>query len=372
MLKISTIGLGNAGSQVSQLAYELKNIPGLAINSSKQDLASITLPLRFAIGDEKGAGKNRDNAKAFLKAHIAELVKEADVVEHITSSDIVFVISSIGGGTGSGMAPMMVDILQKAFKNTKFILVGIYAPLRESLAAQQNSIDYLKEIREHNSTATIMAYDNNRYSDITTSEMMTKVNREIVEDLAVLRGDYQFTTPFNSIDEKDMMRILQTPGRLVVYRATGVREKDIDEKGLEDILLVKIVKDSAHAELDKDQVVKRLGIITNLTASADEKFDINIKNVKKYVGEPVEGFEHVHRLEKGDSNNVFLIMSGLSVPNDRIIKMTERIEEGIALLQQSTESVLDTLNTANIKSLREDVSSDADAGVDLDDIFGKY
>ena len=150
MLRICTIGIGNAGNQVSELAYTEKQIPGIAINSSEKDFSSIKSITKMIIGDKQGAGKNRDEAKKFIKEQIHGILSSDVFLKHIEDNDVIFIISSIGGGTGSGMSPLMTDILSRKFSDKFFVLVEIYPPLKESIAAQQNALDYLKEINSFN------------------------------------------------------------------------------------------------------------------------------------------------------------------------------------------------------------------------------
>jgi hypothetical protein len=205
--------------------------------------------------------------------------------------------------------------------------------------------------------------------------MLQLVNREIVEDMIVVRGDYQKPTPYNSIDEKDMLKLIETNGRLVINRTVGVKEKDIDDKDLES-RLVDSVKSSAHAELDRDQIIKRLGLIVNLGEKVYKSLDTNLPKFKDLIGEPIEGFEHIYiNVDDDEVNRVVTILSGLSVPDDRIQKIMQRIEDATALLTRTKESsILDDASTDLIDELRSgskkeevDVNS-----IDLDDIFGSY
>ena len=106
MLKVGLIGCGNAGNQVLQEA--LKTYPDMklvAINSSENDLS--TLPdsiTKITIGDGKGCGKNRMEAKKSLASQVLELVRNKEFIEFMSDLELAFVISSTGGGTGSGAA----------------------------------------------------------------------------------------------------------------------------------------------------------------------------------------------------------------------------------------------------------------------------
>lgn len=375
MLKICTIGIGNAGNQIADLAFSKKNIPGVAINSSEKDLMNVNYVPTFIIGDMKGAGKNRDAAKTFIKDQIKNILSQKQFISLIEEQDVVFIISSIGGGTGSGMTPLLTDVLTKRFPTKHFVVVGVYPPIKESIAAQQNGLEYLTELKEFLPNIAYMSYDNNRRAHLTTSDMMSSVNEEIVEHLDIIRGQYLYPTPFNSIDEKDMLRILETPGRLAVYYIDYFNEKDLDKQSIEKLLEEEIKNESSNVELDRDKLIKRFGIITNLSTKLNQTFNSDCPEVKELIGEPVESFEHIY-ITKSDEevNRVVLILSGLSIPDDRLTKIVQRIEDGLEELGKVKESsVLDSSYTMEtVKELRKETTTSENVELDLDDIFSKY
>jgi len=374
MLKVGVIGLGNAGNQVAELAFKSRQIPAIAINSSEKDLVNISAIDKILIGDQKGAGKDRTEAKKFMKNHITALMKQEKLIKFIEDLEVIFVVSSIGGGTGSGMSPVFTEILTKAFPSKRIVLVEIYPALSESIAAQQNAIDYLKEVRDFLPNITFMAYDNHRFSNLPTDKMMQAVNAEIVEDIAVLRGDYQIPTPFSSIDEKDALRLIETPGRLCIAKAYDLKEKDLDDKSIEEILVNDLKNVSSTVELQRDKIVKRIGLISNLNKTLHEKLNTKLETLKSFVGEPVEGFEHIFINSSDDmQNRVISILSGLTIPDDRVQKMLQRIQEATeAITKVQESSILDNINTDLIDELRKKETPETTEEIDIEDTFSKY
>lgn len=373
MLNIAVVGIGNAGNQVAELAKKEYGVPGVAINSSEKDIATLQTVEGLIVGDEKGAGKDRRTAKEFMRDGVRELLEKPELRSVIKDNEIIFIVSSTGGGTGSGMSPVLREILSKVYPSKHFILVGILPPLAESIAAQQNSIEYLKELTAQN--PVFMLYDNNNITNTSMSNVMKTINRELVEDLVAIRGDYQLDTPYNSIDEKDMLRIIETPGRIVVNRVTGFKEKDIDVKSIEQ-RLIDTIKNSTHSEIDRDKIVKRQGLIINLNETLYESLDTNLPDVRGLIGEAIEGFEHVH-LNDNVPSRVVLITSGMSVPDDRITKVVQRIEEAtVALTLTKNTSVLGDTDVSLLNELRrgdaETPNEPENGKVDLDDVFSKY
>lgn len=370
MLTLGVIGIGNAGNQVADLA-SMKGFPAIALNTSTSDIETLKNVKSVIIGeDRQGSGKDRSTAKSYAKANIQQLLGNSELTNILENVQVVYVVSSTGGGTGSGMTPVLADIISKVYPGVVVITAGILPTLRESVAAQQNTVEYLQELRK-NPDRVYDLYDNERIAG-NMREVLSTINDEIVETLCMIRGDYQPLTPLASIDERDMLRIVQTPGRLARVSTKGFQEKDIDSKSVEERLLESL-KNSPVVEFELDKIVRRLGIIVTLTDKVFKTFDVNIPTITNYIGEPVEGFEHI--CDTATENAVHLILSGLSIPDDRIQKISQRISEAMEALSQTKDSsILDSMDTGALNSLRrgEEVAVSTDDTVSLGDLFSQY
>ena len=380
MLEVGLIGIGNAGNQVATLASEKLGIDVFAINSSRQDFDTIpdSIPKKL-IGDEKGAGKNRSDAKAFLKKQIMDLMSDEDFKNFMVSKEVVYICSSTGGGTGSGMAPIMSSIIGNSFKNSDgsdkiIILIGILPTLLEAYSTQVNTLDYLTELYQTLEDPTYMLYDNDKLSKKSTCDMMKAINTSIVDDISVMMGMHTPTTPYASIDEKDMKVILNTQGRIAIASLTDLKEKDLDETTIED-LLINDIKTNTHSELQRDKVVRRTGVITNLSENINSTFNTHIPEIQEFIGSPVDEFEHIYvNSDRKMPNNVFLIMAGLSKINDRIHKINDRIEE-IEEAQKGNDEEDDALSEQDVNKLNEKRNyrrSSENSDVNLKDIFSRF
>lgn len=375
MLDVSVVGIGNAGSQVAALAADKLKIPVLAINSSEKDLQTIpeTIP-HYLMGDEKGAGKERQAAKLFLKDSVMDILSK-DFAQDVFNKEVVFVVSSTGGGTGSGTALVLADVIREVYHDTKVILVGILPTLKEALSTQVNTIEYMKELYETLGDATYMIYDNEKLAKLPSTIMMQKINQSIVDDIDVIRGTYQHPTRYASIDEKDAGNIISTSGRIVIAALRNLKEKDIDEVTLED-LLIEQFKINTHCEIQRDKIVKRTGVISLLSERLNERFDTNLVEVQKFIGTPVESFEHtVINADRQLENCVFLIAAGLTQINDRIRKINDRIEEiNEQQMQREDDSELSDIDLQSLnKKIDRKSATDREGGnVDVRSILGKF
>lgn len=375
MLDVSVVGIGNAGSQVAALAADKLKIPVLAINSSEKDLQTIPEAIpHYLMGDEKGAGKERQAAKLFLKDSVMDILSK-DFAQDVFNKEVVFVVSSTGGGTGSGTALVLADVIREVYHDTKVILVGILPTLKEALSTQVNTIEYMKELYETLGDATYMIYDNEKLAKLPSTIMMQKINQSIVDDIDVIRGTYQHPTRYASIDEKDAGNIISTSGRIVIAALRNLKEKDIDEVTLED-LLIEQFKINTHCEIQRDKIVKRTGVISLLSERLNERFDTNLVEVQKFIGTPVESFEHtVINADRQLENCVFLIAAGLTQINDRIRKINDRIEEiNEQQMQREDDSELSDIDLQSLnKKIDRKSATDREGGnVDVRSILGKF
>lgn len=385
MLNIGIIGIGNAGNQVAALAANEMGIDAICINSSEKDLGMVGgKAKKILIGDSKGAGKNRDEAKAFIKENLKSICNSEEIDQFFKSADgvnkdFVFIVSSTGGGTGSGSAPMFADIMRALRPNTNFILIGIMPSISEAFSAQVNTCEYFKELYSACTDIPYMVYDNEKMSDKPINVMMDTINKAIVDDLKVIRGDYQFPTKYCSIDEKDATSILTTTGRIVIAGARDIRQKQLDKKTIGQFI-VDDLKENCHAEMNRDKKVHRLGIISYLDADVNEKFDGQLQDVQEFIGTPIETFTHF--AIKGEDvseipNVIYLIASGLSRIDDRIERVAARVQE-IQDAQEKLKAHQDSLEGIDIsalnakKEIRKKSETAADAKVDVSNIFAKF
>lgn len=384
MLEIGVIGCGNAGGQIANLSNKELNVDAIAINSSENDLATLPDSLtKILITDgqsEKGHGSGKDRAKAkqFLKDKILQLLKSEEFISFM-DRDVVFVVSSCGGGTGSGISPILSELLRKRFDGVKIVTIGILPTLKEAALNQTNAAEYLKELYESSEDVSYMLYDNNSYTGMPTYQLLPTVNETIVRDISVIMGKYQTQTELESIDENDMKDIISASGRIVVAGLYDVKEKDLEDTSIDE-LLVKALKESSHAELQRDKKIKDLGIITNLSQKIYDKHDKSLPIVKEFIGKPDIDFIHeVVNIDNSMPNNAILVLGGLSPITDRMMAIKDEVDEFIAekKKKESNNNALDILSqidTGAAKEIRKNdkvQSADSDE-IDVEDIFSRF
>jgi Cell division GTPase len=108
--QIKVIGCGGGGNNaVNRMIQEgLKNVEFIAVNTDKQALMMSHASQKIQIGDKltKGLGAGA-NPEIGQKA--AEESKE-EIAQAIKGADMVFITAGMGGGTGTGAAPVVAEI----------------------------------------------------------------------------------------------------------------------------------------------------------------------------------------------------------------------------------------------------------------------
>lgn len=319
-LTIGVIGIGNAGSQVAMRAFKAKH-DAICINSSVKDLDNsvlgATIPA-LKIGDGRGSGKTRANAMALLKSGGNQSVK--DILLHprfrgvVEPADVVFVIFSTGGGTGSGIGPYMAETLRKAYKGKLVISYGILPILAESVLAQANTIACVNEMAE--GSGPYMLADLEFYSKLPLEKAYDQVADFMVETLNIIRGDHFEMSTAGMADERDVMTVISNPGYMVAQMLGDITENQ-DGKTLQGHLIDQF-KSSPAARCQHDGRVVMDLMIANVPAQYEDPMKMgDFRELHEYIGEPKASFLHYAVNNSRATAEVMCICSGMSVPMDR-------------------------------------------------------
>ena len=144
--QIKVIGVGGGGCNAVNRMIEsgLKGVNFLAINTDKQALTTSMAETKLQIGEKLtkglGAGANPEIGQKAAEENIEDLTK------FIQGADMVFITAGMGGGTGTGAAP----IIAKAAKDMGILTIGVVTkPFkfegRKRRVHAEQGITYLKK-----------------------------------------------------------------------------------------------------------------------------------------------------------------------------------------------------------------------------------
>ena len=121
LVKIKVIGVGGAGNNAvnRMIASNIVGVEFIAVNTDKVVLLNSSAQTKIPIGEKltkgHGAGANPEIGARAAEENIEELTAA------IKGADMIFVTAGMGGGTGTGAAP----IIAKIAKDMGILTVGI-------------------------------------------------------------------------------------------------------------------------------------------------------------------------------------------------------------------------------------------------------
>jgi len=275
--QIKVIGVGGGGNNAVNRMIDagLSGVEFVSINTDKQALLSSQANQKIQIGEKLtkglGAGANPDvGAKAAEESY-------DEIAQAISGSDMVFVTAGMGGGTGTGAAPIVAQIakdmgiLTLGIVTKPFIFEGKQRSVRaeEGIAALKDSVD------------AIVTIPNDRLMQI-SNQHTTVMDAFKMADEVLLQGvkgisDLITGNALINLDFADVVTIMKNTGiaHMGVGRASG-------EKRAEDAVKMAISSPLLETTIDGAR-----GILINITGGPDlSLFEAN--NAASLVSDAVD------------------------------------------------------------------------------------
>ena len=258
--KIRVIGVGGAGGNAINNMIEsgLKNVTFIAANTDLQALdisrASIKIQLGANVTRGLGAGANPEIGRQ------AGLESIDQIKEVIEGSDMVFITAGMGGGTGTGAAP----IIAQASKELGALTVAVVTkPFgfegKKKMQIAENGIAQLREVVD-----TIITIPNNRLLElkpraVTLLETFKKADQVLyyavkgIADLITIQG-------LVNVDFADVRTIMEEKG--LALMGTGISSGDNRS--------IEAAQRAIRSPLLEDVSIKGAkGVLMNITASSE-------------------------------------------------------------------------------------------------------
>jgi cell division protein FtsZ len=223
--KIKVVGIGGGGGNaVSSMidSGEINGVEFIVVNTDAQVLLQNKVPTKLQIGEKltKGLGSG-GNPDVGLQA--AEESREK-LKELLIDSDMVFITAGMGGGTGTGAAPVVAKIAKEAGALTVGIVTKPFhfEGARRSVSAD----DGIEKLREE--VDTLIVIPNQRLMDVIDRKMTLLEAFKVVDSVlsqAVSGISDIITTPgLINVDFADVKTIMKDAGTALLGIGTGVGE----------------------------------------------------------------------------------------------------------------------------------------------------
>lgn len=222
--KIKVIGVGGGGCNAVNRMIEsgVKGVDFVVANTDLQVLNSSKAPVKLQIGasitNGLGAGAKPEVGKE------AALESKGEIEEALSNSDMVFVTCGMGGGTGTGAAPIVAEIAQSLGALTVAIVTK---PFRfEGKRRMEQALAGIEELRKH--VDTLIVIPNDRLRDIIDKTTpMQDAFKEV--DNVLHRGvqsisDLIAVTGLVNLDFADVKAVMEKRGNAIIGIGLGVGE----------------------------------------------------------------------------------------------------------------------------------------------------
>ncbi|MBI5197970.1 MAG: cell division protein FtsZ [Nitrospirae bacterium] len=257
-IKVVGVGGGGCNAVDRMIASQLRGVEFVAINTDAQALARSKASVRLQIGTSltKGLGvganpdKGRDSA-----------LEDADRMREIFGkTDMVFITAGMGGGTGTGAAPVIADLARQMGILTVAVVTKPFH--WEGHKRMQNAEEGLENLRKH--VDTMIVIPNQRLLGIVDRKITMLESFNLADD--VLRqavqgiSDLITCTGLVNVDFADVRTIMSYTGRAVMGMGTGIGENRAVEAAQKAV---------SNPLLEEGSIEGARGVLINVTGGSD-------------------------------------------------------------------------------------------------------
>lgn len=257
--QIKVIGVGGGGNNAvnRMIEAEVKCVEFISINTDKQDLALSAASQKIQIGEKitKGLGAGA-NPEVGRKA--AEESRD-EIAQAVKGADMVFVTAGMGGGTGTGAAPIVAEVA----KEMGVLTVGIVTKpfWFEGKVRARNSDEGVLNLM--NAVDTLVVIPNDKLLEVAETRTPLTESFRMADD--ILRQGVQGISDLISrpglisLDFADIKTIMKDTGfaHMGIGRASGETRAE------------EAAKKAIHSPLLETTIEGAKGIILNVTGGAD-------------------------------------------------------------------------------------------------------
>jgi len=274
---IKVIGIGGGGSNAVNYMYErgIKDVNFLVCNTDAQALNNSPVSLRVQIGESitegRGAGNKPDIGRQ------AALENLDDVMEPLMkNTKMVFITAGMGGGTGTGAAP----VIAKACKEEGLLTVAIVTiPFKfEGQKRITQAITGINELRNYVDSILVINNEKLRevYGDLKLSEAFSKADDVLCK---AAKGIAEIITVhgYINVDFADVETVMTSSGVAMMGSGESVGENRAHEA---------IKKAITSPLLNSNDITGARSILLNITSGTNNEISMDeVGEITDYINE---------------------------------------------------------------------------------------
>src|SRR5512135_986943 len=241
--KIKVIGVGGGGGNAvnTMISCNIHGVDFIVANTDVQALRMSKAPVKIQLGGQStkglGAGANPDVGKQ------AALEDRERLAEVLSGADMVFVAAGLGGGTGTGAAPIIADVAKEVGALTVGVVTKPFS--REGKQRLNKAEEGIKELKKH--VDSLIVIPNDRLLGLAGKSMTIldafKPSDDVLRQAVQGISDLITASGFINVDFADVKAIMSERGMAMMgigisggdNRAVEAASRAISSPLLEDI-----------------------------------------------------------------------------------------------------------------------------------------
>lgn len=341
MLKFGFIGIGQVGGLFADAAKS-KDHKALAINTAMIDLKGLNhleKQEKIHLIGYGGAGKDRSLGEEAFLSHQDMIMEKLS--EAFDECQVLFPVFAMGGGTGSGMGPLLAKTMTEVFPD-KVISPILFLPERgESPRANMNALESFSAMSAIEDIGAVFLIDNQKVMDLNQSFTLKEKHENTRSELLSFFDFFnQATNKDSSVSNLDEMDLLMTFSERGCALITELSLDENDAKSPKKIgeRLEKALEFSIFANSSTKGISKAA-----LIAEIQPKLTTHLKfeSIFNEMGMPLDLFIGIY--EKDEKSKLHAFLSGLSFP----MIVLKEIEEEI---RKKEENIIKTLSSTRTQT----------------------
>ena len=315
---IKVIGVGGGGGNAVNHMYKegIHDVAFVVCNTDSKALEESPVPVKLQLGHEGlGAGNRPAKAREATEESLEE-------VQNMLSdgTKMVFITAGMGGGTGTGAAPLIA----KVAKDMDILTVGIVTiPFRwEGDKKIDQALDGVEEISKN--VDALLVINNERlseiYSDLSLDDAFDRADDTLsvaaksIAEIITMRGKV-------NLDFNDVKTVLKDGGVAIMSTGYGEGENRVSTA----------IQNAQHSPLlNNNDIFQSKKVLLNISYSSQKKLMMSeMDEVKEFMNRFNRDFETKFGIAiddtLGDQVKITLLATGFGVQDIHVKEMDERI-----------------------------------------------
>jgi len=294
---IKIIGVGGGGTNaVNRMVMAgISDVQLYAVNTDMGSLKKSSADTRVSIGTGLGVGGDPEKGKQYAEESIDKFR------EHLKGADMIFITTGMGGGTGTGAAPVIarvareMDLELQKLKKPGILIIGVVTKPFSAEGSERisNANKGIAELREY--TDALIVIPNDRIFSLIDEKTHYEQGFVFIDD--VLRRSIESITDtitktgIMNIDFADIENILKGAGNAIIGLGDGQTLEEAFKKAI------------VNQFVEGEDITESSRLLVNISYSNSNSFGIgDIQKIHDYVKKEFKNYKYlkVGHIENND------------------------------------------------------------------------